>query len=258
MIPKIIHQTWKTSHIHDPSTIQYQSRESILRLCPANEGWKYYLWDDEDMNSFFSIHLPLFAPIYHHLPHKIQKIDMFRYGLLYVYGGFYFDMDFILEKPLQTCLDQYEQTSLLFPVEYDLRYSQTSLQEKDSFIQYLLQHGRRPSWDNINRFPFHIGQYALASTPLHEFWWMVLSSVPFYIPSRNQNKKEKASLYHVIDPYDEIYLSTGPDLITRVLQEYVCTWNNNLSCQLLFSSSPQQFRFGDWGQHHLSGTWKLG
>jgi mannosyltransferase OCH1-like enzyme len=87
MIPKIIHQTWKTNIV----PVQYN--ESVLSCQKNNPTYKYILWTDGDMNTFVLTHFPRIYDTYKSYPYNIQRCDAFRYMVLYVYGGIYIDLD---------------------------------------------------------------------------------------------------------------------------------------------------------------------
>jgi len=93
IIPKIIHKIapkdktkwrpiWESSH------------NSWLKYYKEPE-YKIMMWnDDNDIENFIKDKYNWFYPIYCSYPHKIQKIDIVRYFILYEYGGIYADMDY--------------------------------------------------------------------------------------------------------------------------------------------------------------------
>ena len=93
-IPKIIMQTWKDHNI--PKKWK-QSPISIKKYMP---GWKYVLMTDRDNRNFVKKHFPDFLKYYDAFPYPIMKADSIRYMFLYVYGGLYMDLDFVVLHPL--------------------------------------------------------------------------------------------------------------------------------------------------------------
>lgn len=87
-IPKIFHQIWLGGKIPDKYNKLMQSFRD------KNPDWEFRLWTDEDAKSFDMINRDVFD--------KIQnlgaKSDIFRYEILYKYGGVYTDTDFICLK----------------------------------------------------------------------------------------------------------------------------------------------------------------
>jgi inositol phosphorylceramide mannosyltransferase catalytic subunit len=89
MIPKIIHQTWKTTEI--PQAWQ----ESIPSWQRHHPGWRHILWTDADLERFIAGQYPWFMDTYRDYPMAIQRVDAARYFILHEYGGLYSDLDII-------------------------------------------------------------------------------------------------------------------------------------------------------------------
>lgn len=98
MIPKIIHQTWKTHEIPN------EWKEAVSSCKMINKGFKYILWTHKTMNDFVKTHYPQFHNTYKSYKHDIQRCDAFRYLVLYKYGGIYLDMDIICNHNLSDLL----------------------------------------------------------------------------------------------------------------------------------------------------------
>eukprot|EP00977_Amphora_coffeiformis_P010080 scaffold2353_cov167-Amphora_coffeaeformis.AAC.71 len=88
-IPRIVHQTSKSRCLANnvfALTDQWQF-----------DGWEYYLHDDEAIERLFvqeAVHFPLLPLISRHcLMHGTLKADLWRYLVLWVYGGIYTDLD---------------------------------------------------------------------------------------------------------------------------------------------------------------------
>jgi mannosyltransferase OCH1-like enzyme len=90
MIPKIIHQTYKSKDL--PPTYK-QCQESVLKL---HSDFEYRFYTDDDMNRIVREKTPEYYEAFCALPRMIMKIDMFRYFLMYLYGGLYVDMDYMM------------------------------------------------------------------------------------------------------------------------------------------------------------------
>ena len=91
-IPKIIHQTYKNHNL--PETYKMCQTE-IKRLHP---DFEYRFYTDEDMDRLMKTEFPEYYDKFNELPRMIMKIDMFRYFLMYKYGGLYTDMDYLMFK----------------------------------------------------------------------------------------------------------------------------------------------------------------
>jgi mannosyltransferase OCH1-like enzyme len=98
MIPKIIHQTWKTNKIPD-------NWKKAVDSCKTEHGdYKYILWTDATMKEFMKNEYPSYYDLYKNYKYNIQRCDVFRYFVLYKYGGIYLDMDILCKKKLDTYL----------------------------------------------------------------------------------------------------------------------------------------------------------
>ena len=88
MIPKIIHQTAKSSRIPD-QWIPYQAAAKDL-----HRDWEYRLWTDAENLALVAETAARWMPLYQSLPRNIMRADMIRYVILQKYGGMYFDFDY--------------------------------------------------------------------------------------------------------------------------------------------------------------------
>lgn len=84
-IPKIIHQIWL-----GPKPIPILWIETWKIFC-KKYNWKHYIWKDKDIEYFKLKNKKEFndAKSYQ------QKSDIFRYEILYRYGGIYIDVDMV-------------------------------------------------------------------------------------------------------------------------------------------------------------------
>jgi len=99
-IPKIIHQIWIGGQL--PQEFK-ELTESWQRMHP---DWIYKLWTDADIETFPFYNKTLFDAATNYG----QKSDIWRYEILYRYGGLYVDTDFFALKPfdmLHYCYDFY-------------------------------------------------------------------------------------------------------------------------------------------------------
>jgi mannosyltransferase OCH1-like enzyme len=90
---KHIFQTWKT---YDVPEEWKQAQTSIIQMNPT---WKYYLFNDHDNLRIVQEYFPWFERTYTSFPYDIQRADVIRYMLMYLYGGIYVDLDYIAIKP---------------------------------------------------------------------------------------------------------------------------------------------------------------
>jgi mannosyltransferase OCH1-like enzyme len=93
MIPRIIHQTWKTKQV--PTEWKHY-QQKVIALHP---DWEYRLWTDEDNDAFVKKEFPDFYPVYNSFPKNIMRADAIRYLIMYRIGGLYLDLDYEVLSP---------------------------------------------------------------------------------------------------------------------------------------------------------------
>ncbi|ESO88190.1 hypothetical protein LOTGIDRAFT_234732 [Lottia gigantea] len=86
-IPKIIHQTWKSTAV--PQMFVPWVKTWMKR----NPDWEYWFWTDEATRKFIADKYPDFLPTFDGYSQPIRRADAMRYFILYEYGGVYADLD---------------------------------------------------------------------------------------------------------------------------------------------------------------------
>lgn len=137
-IPKIIHQTYKN---YDLPEIYKFCQEKIKNLHP---DFKYCFYTDLDIDQFIKTNFSEYYNKFNQLPRMIMKIDMFRYFLMYKFGGIYVDMDYLMVNNFDL-LDY----KLILPIN------------------------REDSSGN----PICLGNCIFASEPNHPFWKLLIDSL---------------------------------------------------------------------------------
>gem|GEM_PF-428273 len=99
MIPRIIHQTWKTRETPD----SFRAFSQTWR--DRNPGWDYRFWSDRDLLEFVAKHYPEYLELFCSYRQGVQRADAARYMLLHHFGGIYADMD-------MECVRSFEQFSV--------------------------------------------------------------------------------------------------------------------------------------------------
>lgn len=99
MIPKIIHQTWKSERV--PPRFRAW-RETWRKRHPE---WSHRLWTDDDNRRFIGERYEWFLPYYDAYDEHIMRVDAVRYFILDYYGGVYVDLDFECLRPLDAYLE---------------------------------------------------------------------------------------------------------------------------------------------------------
>ncbi|WP_245508997.1 MULTISPECIES: glycosyltransferase [unclassified Mesorhizobium] len=148
MIPKILHQTWKTDSI--PARFQAYV-ESWKRLHP---GWTVMFWNDRMLLEFVARHYPDFLPTFCSYSQGVLRADAGRYLLLHHFGGVYADIDCECVAP------------------FDLLTGEDRIvvcREPDTHAR--VQAGFRG-------LPYLLFNGTIASPPGHPFWLHLLSFLP--------------------------------------------------------------------------------
>ena len=93
-IPKIFHQVWLGS--------EYPKKYEKLKqtFIDNNPDWEFKIWTDKDVNKFDLVNKKIFDKC----KNMGSKSDIFRYEILYKFGGVYIDTDFICLKPFNDLL----------------------------------------------------------------------------------------------------------------------------------------------------------
>lgn len=94
MIPLIFHLTAPTKRI------SWEERQVKTRLHKLLPGWEGHLWDDDDNAALMRKAFPQYADRYDAIKFGVMKADIARCAYMHAYGGFYFDTDYKLLKPI--------------------------------------------------------------------------------------------------------------------------------------------------------------
>lgn len=108
-IPRNLFQTYNKSTEKIPSIVL----ENILKFAPE---YKYYFFDDNQCRDFLFHH---FIPEVLHKFDELKgahKADLFRYCILYIFGGVYLDIKTILIKPLKNIFDHDTESNSFYSV----------------------------------------------------------------------------------------------------------------------------------------------
>lgn len=143
-IPRIIHQLWKT----DAIPVRWQ--EAVHSVKRLHRGWDYRLWTDSEMDLHVRTNHPELYPIFAQFDRHIMRVDVFRYVLMYDFGGLYCDLDYEFVRPFD-----YGDAQVVLSLEYDQSYGDDEDQ---------------------------VANYIFASVPRHGLWKDILEDVRFNPP----------------------------------------------------------------------------
>ena len=107
---KVLHQIWWQGEAEVPAHF-HALRATWVAHHP---DWTIKLWDEASVTALIdSAEYEWFAPTFHALPSKIQKVDAARFVVLHAEGGVYADLDIEAFQPLDEVLDA-EETAASF------------------------------------------------------------------------------------------------------------------------------------------------
>lgn len=212
-VPKIIHRIWfdfneckggsnfnktKTyTNIPEKFKVDYDLCHKI------HKDWKVILWNKKSADKFvqknFDQELWL---IYDNIDYPVQKVDMLKYMVLYIYGGVVLDIDISCFKKLD-CF--YHRNTIYLP------------QTHPNLLPC-------PTIDN----------YMLASCPKHPFWDQVFIEI-----KKRQDLKVLVCANLLMWMADKelhtILYQTGPGVLHYVYHKYNSVYNTKLLDRELFN-----------------------
>lgn len=98
LIPKILHQTYKTVEIPE------HWKEGRQRCIDLHPDYEYILWTDQMALDFIEEQFPWFLDTFKNYRYPIERADAIRYFVLYHYGGVYLDLDDGCQRSLDPLL----------------------------------------------------------------------------------------------------------------------------------------------------------
>jgi hypothetical protein len=144
MIPRIIHQTWKTDQVPE------KFRPFSNTWKKYNPDWSYRFWNDRDLLEFVAAHYPSYLDLFCSYPKGVQRADAARYMLLHHFGGLYADMD---AECVQSLDALQPETRVILCEEPETHWAQTT---------------------TPRGLPIMLFNGVMASPPNHPFWLHLL------------------------------------------------------------------------------------
>ncbi|CAF0870043.1 unnamed protein product [Adineta steineri] len=94
-VPAIIHQTYRNAH-----AIPSSWKKASQTCQDFHPNYEYRLWTDADARRLIEKEFPCLLSTFDSYPYDIQRADVIRLIVLYVYGGIYLDLDIICLQSL--------------------------------------------------------------------------------------------------------------------------------------------------------------
>lgn len=208
------------------------SRAAAANVRLLNPDFEYLFFDEMRICNFMNAHFPEYKKVFNSFRFPIQKWDFFRYLAVYHFGGFYFDLDFLLYEPLSDLLTN----SCAFTFE------------RIGISRYL-----REEYD----MHWEIGNYAFGAAPGHPFVRAVIENCV-----KAQAHPEWADIMLESIPWlfrknAYVICTTGPGLVSRTYAENPALQStvNVLFPDNIFDRKNWN-QFGTYGVHLMDGSWR--
>ncbi|KAL7751252.1 hypothetical protein RI367_003458 [Sorochytrium milnesiophthora] len=197
--PPLIHLTWKNKQL------PWRGQTCLDQWRIMNPDHQVLLWTDDDLDAFFKRFYPQWYAMLMSLPKPVLRADLFRYMVLYVFGGVYADVDVCPLKPVREWLtaDAVDDQQSNVPITAVLGV------EADN---------TRPDWREYWPRQLQICQWTFASVPGHAIW-----ADTIYRSARKLEEMWRAGgskSWNARQVQDNILELTGPALFTDVVMSF--------------------------------------
>lgn len=146
-----------------------------------NPNWCHTEWNKPMCISLIKNFYPEHMDMFKNYPYEIQRCDMVRYLILHRYGGFYADMDYYCNRPVDQALAEYKN---------DI---------------YLVQSPNGSVFQDDD----HVSNSLMYSVKNHPFWKQLILDM------------EKTQYYPVwYGKHITVMFTTGPGILNRVYSRY--------------------------------------
>lgn len=218
MIPKIIHQTWKSKH-----NIPDKFRHWSSSFKEVNDGFKYCLYDDSDNLNLVKNFSPGLLSVYKEFPLEIYRVDFVRALYLLYYGGFYADMDFQCLRSLSKHCDS--EVAIFCSMGNDMKFEHSVPNAMmcspigHSFWVFYL-------YNIVNLFAKSIDSKVPIPAPEYLTGPVILRNCITEFPRLNALTKDLISDFFKKNFYENVTLKWGGISILPSSTWYPIDWNN--------------------------------
>ncbi|MDD3038884.1 glycosyltransferase family 32 protein [Bacteroides sp.] len=221
MIPKNIHLIFLRKDEPFPELFE----KCKQKIQENHLGWNIRLYNKDDAENILTQYLPEYINIYNSFCYNVQKADFLRIVLVYLFGGFYMDLDMLSLKPL----DELRKYSLILGEE------KTVCQSEQEALNL--------------RYQLRIANYMFGGMPKH----------PFLLKMMDEMAKRAMV---VLKSQQEILDITGPGLMTDIYWDNYSMYsditllrNTDKRCKQPYHNEVS-CHFGDYAAHLHAGTWR--
>ena len=143
-IPKIIHTMWLDKNTNNNISYPIKYEKNIATFKEHNPEFHFIFWNiDKVLQLFNHPRIIQYKHMWQNVSHHIQKCDIARYIIIYIYGGLYIDLDFYCYRNLSPLLNR----NLLLikePLEHSNNFHDPSIPKIfNGFIGSIIEH---PFW----------------------------------------------------------------------------------------------------------------
>jgi mannosyltransferase OCH1-like enzyme len=180
---RIIHQIWFGTIPNKREAKKQYNKLKIYRDSwkIKNPTWCHIEWNKEMCNHLMKNIYPEHMEMYKKYTYEIQRCDAVRYFMLYRYGGWYADMDYYCNRPVDEALKEYQGDVLLTQTPNTV----------------------------IGQNEDHVSNSLMYSIPNQSFWRQFMLDL-----ERNQ----KMPYYY--SKHITVMFTTGPGILNRVYSRY--------------------------------------
>ena len=220
VIPKIIHQTWKT---HD---IPEKNRKWVDSWKQKNPSFVHKLYDDAECKIVVASSYPEFLELYDSLPTGVQKADLFRYLVIHKFGGVYADLDTSCQVPIADALKGH-----------------SIIVGKES-----------------NQYQFQLLQWFFAAAPRHPVFLEIAREIKKRMSNPEMMEKDPRYAKSKDKNNAKILYQTGPWVFTDVMKKYIDSGDAQVYPECTFGCSNPKVSLAagttQYVRHYFKGTWK--
>lgn len=219
VIPKIIHQTWKTQDVPE------KYRTWVRSWKEKNPDFTYKLYDNDESRLLVASSYPEFLELYDSLPTGVQKADLFRYLVIHKFGGVYADLDTECQVPIADVLKGHQ-----------------IILGKES-----------------NQVRFQALQWFFAATPRHPAFLEIAEEIKKRMSNPAMVEKDERYAISKDKLNAKVLYQTGPWVFTDVMKKYIDSGEARIHQECVFGcSTPNAQAPGvtQYVRHYFEGTWK--
>lgn len=177
---RVIHQIWFGTIPNKSTARKAYEKLKLYRdsWSEKNPTWSRIEWNKKMCDQLIKLHFPEHTELYKHYKYEIQRCDMIRYLILYRYGGWYADMDYYCNRPLDEVHNEYKN---------DIYFVQT------------------PN-STILHDDDHVSNSLMYSKPKHPYWRQVMLVL----------EKNQKTIYYYYSKHLAVMYTTGPAILNRI------------------------------------------